>query len=175
MDCPACKRPLKQEEIADITVDVCEGGCGGIWFDRFELQKFDEKHESAGEALLDVSKDPGVKVDPSERRRCPKCMDFVLLRHFFSVKREVVVDECAGCGGFWLDTGELSKIREQFGSEGERKAAAEAYFDEVFGEKLTEMSSQGQEKLDKAKKVARAFRFICPSYYIKGKQKWGAF
>jgi len=27
-------------------VDVCQNGCGGIWFDNFELEKVDEKHET---------------------------------------------------------------------------------------------------------------------------------
>jgi hypothetical protein len=175
MYCPACGRSLTEKTIGDITVDVCEGGCGGIWFDKFELHKFDEQHESLGQELLDIERDESVRLDPAERRKCPKCQDFVLLRHFFSVKREVEVDECAGCGGFWLDAGELKKIRRQFATEKERKNAAGAYFDEIFGEKLRAMQAQSQEKLEKSKKVARLFRFICPSNYIPGKQKWGAF
>ena len=31
----------------------------------------------------------------------------------FSAKRRVEVDECPGCGGCWLDAGELEKIREE--------------------------------------------------------------
>jgi len=29
--------------------------------------------------------------------------------------------------------------------------------------------------LESARKIANAFKFICPSYYIPGKQAWGAF
>ena len=49
MKCPACEKELQQITIETITLDVCEGGCGGIWFDNFELEKVDEPHESAGE------------------------------------------------------------------------------------------------------------------------------
>ena len=30
-----------------------------------------------------------------------------MMRHFFSVKRQVEVDECPGCGGFRLDAGKM--------------------------------------------------------------------
>ena len=51
MNCPACKRVLEQLTVGDVTVDACRGGCGGIWFDNLELEKFDEPHEAAGEVL----------------------------------------------------------------------------------------------------------------------------
>jgi hypothetical protein len=49
--------------VEGISLDVCRGGCGGIWFDRYELMKVDESRESAGKALLDIERDPGVVVD----------------------------------------------------------------------------------------------------------------
>jgi len=162
-------------KVADLVVDVCQGGCGGIWFDRFELNKVDEPHESLGESLLDVERDENVVVDHEKKRNCPRCGDVVLKRYFFSVKREIEVDECPKCAGFWLDQGELGAIRGQFESEEARKEAAEQYFSEIFGDELAEMSQESQEKLEKARKIARMFRFICPSYYIPGKQRWGAF
>ena len=92
MKCPACERDLKQLTVADVTVDVCHGGCGGIWFDQFELRKFDEPHEAEGEQLLGIAKDSSVSVDRTKRTKCPKCAHSVMMRHFFSVKREVEVD-----------------------------------------------------------------------------------
>ena len=175
MICPACDRKLKSVTTHNITVDVCEKGCGGIWFDIFELQKVDESHESAGEALLDIERDENVKVDLNVKRTCPKCEDIPMMQHFFSVKWEVTVDECPKCGGYWLDYGELGRIRELFESEDERREAAKKYFEEVFGQELSEMHQESKEKMERAKKIARMFRFICPSYYIPGKQDWGAF
>lgn len=175
MKCPACGNELSQMVAEKITVDVCKGGCGGIWFDRFELQKVDEPKESAGEVLLNVEKEKGLRLDHRKRLRCPKCDGIVMMRHFFSAKKQVEVDECPGCGGFWLDTGELGTIRKEFGSEEERKKAAEEYFSEIFDNQLSTLHAKSEEHAEHAKKIARVFRFICPSYYIPGKQDGGAF
>jgi uncharacterized protein len=176
MNCPACGHGLATRSVGGLTVDVCDGGCGGIWFDHFELRKVDERAESAGESLLDVRRDPGVQVDPAERYRCPKCTDDVtLLRHFWSVKREVTIDECAECGGIFLDAGELAHIRYEFSTEFERHAAADAYFKEVVDPLLDSERAESAAELERAQKFAHAFRFITPSWYLPGKQAGAAF
>jgi len=175
MKCTACGNALEEVTIEGITVDVCKEGCGGIWFDAFELKKVDEKHESAGEALLSYGKKEKVTVDRSKRHPCPKCPDMPMMRHFFSVKQAVEVDECPKCAGFWLDAGELTRIRDLFENEEEKKKAAEEYYDEIFGTQLSAMRDESEEKLSKAGKIAHMFRFICPSYYIPGKQDGAAF
>jgi len=175
MKCPACSKPLQQMTVADITVDVCKRGCGGIWFDNFEVKKFDEPHESSGQILLDIERDENTTVDHTKRLKCPKCDDVVMMRHFFSVKKEVEVDECPSCAGFWLDAGELRRIRSLFENEHQKHQAAQEYFAELFGDKLAAMKAESQEKLAKARKISNMFRFICPSHYIPGKQSWGAF
>ena len=166
MDCPACGNQLREMIAGDITVDVCDGGCGGIWFDNYELKKFDEPHEEAGLDLLDVERNESVTVDHSERRKCPKCGDVVMMRHFFSVKRKVELDECPGCGGMWLDAGELGKIRSLYGSEEERRQAAKEYFDEVFAEKLEAIGSETEKGA--VGRVANVLKFLSPSYYFRG-------
>lgn len=175
MKCPACSNQLQKKTVEDITVDVCDGGCGGIWFDNFEIKKFDEPHESAGQALLDVQKDDSIKIDPEKRLNCPKCENMVMMRHFFSVKRAVLVDECPNCAGFWLDAGELGKIRSLFDTEEQKNQAANDYFSEVFGPAVAAGRAEDAKKLEAARKVSNMFRFICPSNYIPGKQSWGAF
>lgn len=97
MKCPACDCQMEEVVIDDIAVDVCKQGCGGLWFDRFELRKVDEPHESAGEKLMQVKREVSIDIDPSQRRKCPKCEDMTMMRHFFSVKAQVEVDECPGC------------------------------------------------------------------------------
>jgi uncharacterized protein len=175
MECPACGNGLTRMTVGRITVDACEGGCGGIWFDRYELMRVDETDESAGEGLLEIARDPNLRVDLSRRFNCPTCRDVVMMRHFFSAKRQVVVDECPSCGGHWLDPGELRTIRTEYASEDERERAAQAYFAEVFGPELAAAHAASEEDLARAQRIAHAFRFICPSYYIPGKQDWGAF
>ncbi len=177
MECTVCKNTTTPRTSGGITVDVCEGGCGGIWLDRYELMRVDESSESAGESLLEVERDENLDVDLSLRLDCPKCRDVVMMRHFFSAKRQVVVDECPNCGGRWLDPGELRTIRTEYASEKERERAASEYFSEVevFGPELSAAHAKTQEDLARAQRESRAFRFICPSYYIPGKQDWGAF
>jgi Zn-finger nucleic acid-binding protein len=156
-------------------VDVCRGGCGGVWFDRAELARVDDQDEAAGEALLDVPRAPGVTVSRDGPRPCPKCPDVVMMRHFYSPKREVEIDECGGCGGVWLDAGELRTLRGQYASEEDRRAAAHTFFREAFGGPMAEMAAADEAGRERACGFARLLRFVCPSYWIPGDQSWGAF
>src|ERR1043166_9308779 len=113
MVCPACGNQLNQLVAGGIVLDVCNGGCGGIWFDSFELQKIEAAQEATADLEIDVPRDLNRTGDYGKRRSCPKCHDVVLMRHYFSKLRQVVVDECPNCGGFWLDAGELEKIRSE--------------------------------------------------------------
>ena len=175
MQCPACGRELTERTIDGVTVDVCEAGCAGIWFDWLELKRFDEPHEEAGKELLEIAPASGLSIDRSKQLNCPRCGDAVMMRHFFSVKREVEIDECPSCGGFWLDVGELRKIRSQFPSEAAREDAAKQYFHDVFGDRMNEIREEHAEKTEKLRRILRIFRFISPTYYIPGKQEWGAY
>jgi len=111
--CPACFNELSEIQVGRFSVDVCQGGCGGIWFDAFELQGVDEPDEAAGVHLLEIERDASLTVDTSRKRECPRCDGVKLMRHFISPKREVEVDECPNCGGYWLDAGELARIRAE--------------------------------------------------------------
>jgi uncharacterized protein len=113
MKCPACFNELTEIQVGSLAVDVCQGGCGGIWFDAFELQQVDEKDEAAGEPLLHIQRDERLVLDKSRKRECPRCADIKLHRHYFSAKRRVEVDQCPNCGGYWLDAGELAMIRAE--------------------------------------------------------------
>jgi uncharacterized protein len=176
MDCPACGHALSPRTAGELTVDVCDGGCGGVWFDHYELKKVDEQSEAAGAALLDVARDPNVVVDPDKRYVCPKCPDgAVMMRHFWSVSRKVTVDECPECGGVFLDAGELREIRDLYPTEAARHAAADAYFKDVVDPLLDAQRAADQDELERAQRFAHAFRFISPSWYIPGKQAGAAF
>ncbi len=132
MICPACFNELTETQVGAVVVDVCRGGCGGIWFDAFELQRVDEQHETAGEPLLNIPHDPSLKVDFARKRACPRCEGIKLKRHFFSARRQVEVDHCPNCGGYWLDAGELEKIRAEKSSTSEVQPAATTVSIEVI-------------------------------------------
>jgi hypothetical protein len=74
-----------------------------------------------------------------------------------------------------MDEGELHHVRNQFKTEEERDKAAAEFFSELFDDDLARMRLESREKAEKARTVANLFKFICPSYYLPGRQDWGAF
>ncbi len=175
MNCPACGSAMTPMTVGKVTVDVCRDGCGGLWFDRFELKTVDEPAESAGELLLEAPRTPRVAVDRTKRLHCPNDAGVVMMRHLWSVKRQVTIDECPKCAGVFLDPGELAQIRSEYATDGERHEAARAYYAEMFDQHLNGMLAQDRTKAARAHKFAGMFKLLCPSYYIPGKQGWGAF
>ena len=43
--------------------------------------------------------------------KCPKCGDSLKERSF----QKILIDQCAGCNGIWLDAGELDEVAEKEG------------------------------------------------------------
>lgn len=127
MRCPACDFDLTALRAGKITVDVCQHGCGGVWFDNFELAKLGHPDEFAGEALAHIERDDHRLVDHDRRRTCPRCERVPMMRHYFSDRREVEVDTCPNCAGVWLDAGELAQIRTEVRERREQEAAAKQY------------------------------------------------
>jgi Zn-finger nucleic acid-binding protein len=93
-----------------MTLDLCYGGCGGIWFDKKELENVSAR---AATTLHTVWQVPVGKVNLTEPRYCPRCPGQVLDRKWFSPLQKVEIDECPGCGGIWLDAGEFSRIYDE--------------------------------------------------------------
>jgi Zn-finger nucleic acid-binding protein len=111
--CPACNTSLTPQTVGKITVDICEGGCGGLWLDAFELDRLKDAPDTATEILLHIATDHTIQVDPTCKRQCPRCDEIKLKRRYFSPQRSVEIDECPGCAGIWLDAGELQTIRNE--------------------------------------------------------------
>ncbi|HEY9852334.1 MAG TPA: zf-TFIIB domain-containing protein [Leptolyngbyaceae cyanobacterium] len=146
MRCPACHNNLNQLLVGDVIIDACEDGCGGIWCDRFEIKKLNQLGDSEIEELLNLAKNKKIEVVQNKKRHCPKCKNIVMQRHFFSVKKQVLVDECPKCGGYWLDAGELENIRQEFSSDKAKEVAADEYFSEVFKQYGLEKKPQPEPK-----------------------------
>lgn len=111
MNCPVCSQLMVEKDF-DFNVHICESGCKGIWFDHGELQKFDKKNVRLGDALQAALNYPRTNDKKRAPLKCPKC-NMVMHTHKYSSAQEVNVDECYGCGGFFLDSGELAAIRER--------------------------------------------------------------
>jgi Zn-finger nucleic acid-binding protein len=120
MECPVCKKIMSEQDFGGVKVDVCNTGCKGIWFDWFELKKLDEKNEGMGDLLKQSLNSEHHKDSNRGKIKCPKCQN-PMTAHFYQSSKEVTVDECYQCGGFYLDSGELEVIRENFMNEQDRE------------------------------------------------------
>ena len=130
--CPRTQSPLHPISVSGVELDICHD-CGGVWFDRFELKKFDEPLVEDAEALLSLMEKHGRQdLDHSARLRCPRHPEVVMMRHFWSPKRQVEIDECPKCAGIWLDCGELMHIRSLYMLEADRTVAAQKMVAEVM-------------------------------------------
>lgn len=115
MQCPRTNNSLKRIDLDGLAIDVSES-YGGVFFDNYELEKFDESHEYLGSALVDHLEacSESSSIDVEQRINCPKCINVVMMRRFYSPQRLLAVDECPACAGIWLDAGELAYLREIF-------------------------------------------------------------
>jgi len=93
-----------------MTLDICYGGCGGIWFDATELESVSAR---AATTLHTIWQVPTGPVHQTEPRICPRCPEQVLDRKWFSDAKKVEIDLCPKCGGIWLDAGEFSRIYDE--------------------------------------------------------------
>lgn len=172
--CPACRHPLSVFNAGTAHIDVCQGGCGGVWFDAQELKRMDEPKEAVPREAFSIPYDETRMVKHADRQ-CPYCPEQVMRQHPFSVKGKIVVDSCPKCGGCFLDRGELQAIREEYPSEDARTAAAMRAFENQFSGAMAEAKAESTAKVQKAQAFAHALRFILPSYWIPGKQDGAAF
>lgn len=123
MECPACSSELVETKAAGIEIDICSNGCGGVWFDRDEITRFDEAHELLPQDILSAKRSSEYTLNPFPRK-CPRCSEQHLMRQSYDPKNPVEIDACWRCGGIWLDIGELEAIRK---GGGDREAAGNAF------------------------------------------------
>jgi len=88
-----------------------------------------------------------------------------MMRHFFSSRRQVEVDECPSCGGYWLDAGELALVRGECRTEAECRKAVEKYLSEATGASLAKMSAGTVQQVKQAQVIHRLLRFSHPIRY----------
>ncbi|MEO8428348.1 MAG: zf-TFIIB domain-containing protein [Verrucomicrobiota bacterium] len=158
MRCPVCNNGLTLYPTGSITVDLCAGGCGGIWFDAFELKKVDETNKPIPDELLSLTKDRNVKIDTTKKLFCPKCSEMAMMRHFFSARRRTIVDECPNCGGFWLDAGELAEVREEAQDEKRERDARQANLNKLALAALARELTACEQEIQAETRVAQTLK-----------------
>lgn len=112
---------LEAHFINGVEVDVCPLS-GGVWFDRFELKKFDEAHESLDEVIRLLPKNP-KPAQVLTGRTSPRHPEAKMQQNPYGPKGMngvLIVDTCPVCAGIWLDYNELQKIRELYPTEAEK-------------------------------------------------------
>ena len=166
MNCPACGIAMAERDFGEIQVDVCDSGCKSLWFDRAELARLDEHHEGAGRTLQEALASPRDNASRRGRLLCPKC-ETPMFEHLYQQSKEVNVDECYNCGGFFLDSGELHQIRETYMSESER----EAYRQKLLSEspQFTKAQSALDAEKERTAAILHLTRFFRISYWIDGR------
>lgn len=112
--CPACDKRMTKFFIpsANVSVDICMDGCGGIFFDNRELNKFINDEKSINE-ILQIFVGRAFKfADQKEKRVCPVC-GIDMVKNYSDETKTIQIDECYRCGGKFLDHGELEKISKK--------------------------------------------------------------
>lgn len=153
--CPRTGVPLSPLKVGGVTVDISDS-CGGVFFDQFEIERFDEQLEFPGEVLADeMANRQGVGIDLDQRIECPNCAGIVMMRRFYSPLRKVELDECPGCGGIWLDAGELATLREHFPDQKERERVRKQYVKEIMASPEVLGYEKGFDELESKLEHAR--------------------
>jgi len=109
MKCVDCSGQLKQVDYNNIRIEECSS-CGGIWFDRGELDKaknqtdedlrwldFDPFGEEANQFLVDA-----------DDKTCPRCS--AKMDSLFYEESQVIINKCLVCHGIWVPNGQFRKI-----------------------------------------------------------------
>ena len=119
--CPACGAEMSKIFIksAGCYLDVCLKGCGGIYFDKDELQKINELQGEIPELQQAFENKKFNEIDTEKTRMCPNC-SHIMIKDFSTDNGEVEIDECRTCGAIFLDCSELFKIRESIASQEEQ-------------------------------------------------------
>jgi len=162
MKCPSCAKDMVEQDFGGAKVDICKNGCKGIWFDWGEIFQLDEKNEGFGAALKDALDHPQKRDTKRGKIKCPKC-NIPMHEHKYRSSKQVDVDECYQCGGFFLDSGELATIRKTFMTKEELDEYAEKLIADM-PEYKNAKRNLARERL-RTRAINKYTRFIRASYY----------
>lgn len=113
MKCPACQRELTELTTHGVRLDVCHGGCGGMWLVKAELDKLNDSDDADGGLPINVPVDTSIEIDDAQPRQCPRCDGNPTMKQYVVGGKDegVRIDSCGNCEGTWLDHGELEWIQ----------------------------------------------------------------
>jgi len=83
------------------------------WDERKKAQEDEYFVKKEQEQLAKLKAKQGAETKEVENKashmKCPKCGEPLKVRSF----QKVEIDQCTGCGGIWLDAGELEQVAEK--------------------------------------------------------------
>jgi Zn-finger nucleic acid-binding protein len=163
MECPVCGKSMVACNFGAAHVDVCASGCKSLWFDCYELAKLDEHDEGAGFALAEALRNPRDNSSDRGPLRCPKCA-IPMFQHLYQRSKEVNIDECYNCGGFFLDSGELHQIRDTYMSKIEREDYRKKLLSEI--PEYTKARKSLEIEKGRSEAILRLTRVLRLSYWL---------
>lgn len=156
LTCPACGSPMEAHEEPDITVDVCQE-CGGLFLDRDELNVLSTG--MAGDIeYCSLEGEPPEDAFPT--RTCPRCGDREMEKVNLLRLSEIVFDRCPGCGGYFLDRGELAAANLQLREMSDGEAELREYRDRhlVRVDRVSDLRMEGVPGLAERASPVVSFR-----------------
>lgn len=167
MLCPRTNTALKKINVGKVSVYVSEA-CGGVFFENQTLKLFDSTQKQRGQALTaHLNQFHTQLLSLDAKILCPMCDKTVMLRRYYSPLHIVEIDECPGCGGIWLDTGELSTLQSLMLNEKERALLrAQLLEDHRFGkiEGLPHTHDTWHRRIDKIDRLVDIAAYLSDSW-----------
>ncbi|GBE57490.1 hypothetical protein BMS3Abin01_00410 [bacterium BMS3Abin01] len=112
---------------AELVLDQCPG-CGGVWFDRYELFRVDEaRARQIGDVDEDRFRHP---AGTAEQPQCPVCHVGLEVFRDANIPGNIQLLSCPECNGFWANHGEAAAYAGYRAGRGHRSpdpASAAAY------------------------------------------------
>ena len=123
--------------------------------------------KAQGQALTEAINHPRSNDEDRGQLKCPKC-GIAMRPHKYKSSKQVNVDECYQCGGFFLDSGELNVIKDTFMSEQERDQYIQKMLSESpeYQELEDDMERQIQIQKERTKAIRNMTKYITISYYM---------
>ena len=95
--CPQCQREMREADCRGVRLDAC--ACGGLWFDRGELETWLSPEARAAMTAPELAGPTNGLV------RCPCCdADSLASRQ----RKQMHYSLCAGCGGVFVPAATLA-------------------------------------------------------------------
>ncbi len=149
MDCPKCMgnlNPVKVETHygVPIVIDQCDT-CKGLWFDPSEYYQVSEKFLNELETvntnfIQQISAVKEIFICPKDGAFLKKCEDV-------AIPKELNIEYCPKCRGYWFDRGEYKDLKENV----EARAESSSEYGDNISEYLKTLSNEGKyDTLEKA-------------------------